>query len=102
NKNFSQQGYLVPNVPVSSIENKPSAWKPIGAIQDYMLATAITQITGVPVSGAVKPSSVPRSVFSAGTRLFSEKEKMKMESVNLGSPDIPLEKLKKVFPQPVQ
>lgn len=87
-KDFVSPGYLVPTEPMTSLENNPSVWKPIGDVQDYLLAKAVSLITGVPVSGAVNANTIPRSAISGykDAKLFGPIDDKLKESVHLNPP----------------
>lgn len=89
---FSTPGYLAPTytMDVTGVEGNPAIWRPIGDVRDYMLAKAISLITGIPVQGVINPdngTSTARSVYGSNrTKLFSDKEKRMMNSVQLQPP----------------
>ncbi len=84
-KDFENPGYLVPDIPVTSIENQPSAWKPIGSTDDYLLARAIAEVTGLPAPASANVNTAPRSVYKFGkTNISSPRDKRLKESVRMG------------------
>ncbi|MGC4232049.1 MAG: S41 family peptidase [Niabella sp.] len=84
-KDFENPGYLVPDIPVTSIENQPSAWKSIGSTDDYLLARAIAEITGLPVPASADVNTAPRSVYKfSRTNISSPRDNRLKESVRLG------------------
>lgn len=84
-KDFEKPGYLVPDISVTSIENQPSAWKTIGSTDDYLLARAIAEITGLSVPASASVSTAPRSVYKFGrTTISSPRDSRLKESVRLG------------------
>ena len=86
-KDFQNPGYLVPDIPVTSIENQPSAWKPIGSTDDYLLAKAITEITGLPAPASANVNTAPRSVYKFGrTNISSPRDSRLKESVRMEGP----------------
>lgn len=86
-KDFISPGYLAPNYPVESIENKPSAWQPIGSTSDYLLAKALSIITGNSTFATTAAGTQPRSVYNlSGRRIYSGKESRLKESVQLMPP----------------
>ncbi|MGJ7030342.1 S41 family peptidase [Niabella hirudinis] len=101
---FSLPGYLVPNYPVTSIENQPSAWKPIGATNDYLLAKAISVITGTPVQAEADPLRLRRAATPWGNYipLSSPREERMKGSVRLNASSnisaIPLQLMKRQQP----
>jgi C-terminal processing protease CtpA/Prc len=83
---FSGAGTLIPTTPVATQENKPSAYKPIGDTNDYLLAKAISLITGIPVSATVN-TTLPRSLYgSKNVKLFGRADEIRKESVLLTPP----------------
>ncbi|WP_346236900.1 S41 family peptidase [Niabella insulamsoli] len=82
---FENPGYLVPDVPVTSIENQPDLWKPLGDKDDYLLAEAISLITGLPAPAASQTKTVPRSVNGL-QKIFSPMDAILKESVQLDQP----------------
>lgn len=86
NKNstsFANPGYLTPDYPIESLENNPSAWRPIGDTTDYLLANTISIITtGKPMS--ISRQSAPKS-SKIPANLFSKKDNLKKESVILNN-----------------
>lgn len=85
---FTNPGYLVPTYPmdVDGIEGDPSKWKPIGSTNDYLLAKAISLITGLPVQATAGTTSL-RSVYgSKRVKLFSPIDNRLKESVQFAPP----------------
>lgn len=88
NNDFSTQGKLIPDVPVTSRENDRTAYKLIGDLSDYLLNTAILKITGVSSVSAAQEETSPRSVYSfplTNQRLYSSIDNLIKESVRLPS-----------------
>lgn len=63
NVDFIATDGLIPDQPVPTQEYAPSLWKPIGDVNDYLLAKAISLITGTPVSTGIKTRSAYSPVF---------------------------------------
>lgn len=89
-KDFEKPGYLAPNYPmdVAGVESDPTLWKPIGTTTDYLLAKAISLITGLPVQSAViakNNGTVPRSAYGKA-KLFSPKDNITKGSVRFTPP----------------
>ncbi|GAB3413620.1 S41 family peptidase [Niabella aquatica] len=88
-RDFEKPGYLIPDIPVTSIENQPSAWKPIGSTDDYLLARAIAEITGLSVPASARVSTAPRSVYKfSNAKIFSPMDNRLKESVHLAPPAV--------------
>lgn len=93
---FTNPGYLAPNylMDVRRIEETPSLWQPIGATNDYLLAKAISLITGLPYQGTTASFDANnlirmRSVYNTGnTRLFSPRDDLKKNSVHFDPPKV--------------
>ena len=84
---FSAAGALIPNYPIESIEGDPSIWKPLGASNDYLVAKAVSLITGLPVAASAPHTTTARSVYQAGAKkLFSPRDNRLKESVQLEVP----------------
>ena len=82
---FSVAGKLIPTVAVNTQENAPSSYKPVGDTRDYLLAKAISIITGIPVAAEV--STVPRSVYASRAKDFtSASDRLARQSVRLQLP----------------
>jgi len=81
---FVDQGCLIPDYPVASQENNPSAWVAIGDSTDYLLAKAISLITGQTIMRSLPLStrSMP-SIKMKDAGLSSPKEERIRQSVNL-------------------
>ena len=73
---------LLPNHPVASQENNTETWKPIGDPDDYLLAKAISLITGKPY--AATRAASPIGMIDNG--LMKEVDKVISESVQVSPP----------------
>jgi C-terminal processing protease CtpA/Prc len=83
---FSGAGTLIPTTKVATQENSPSSYKPIGDTGDYLLAKAISLITGIPVSPAIN-TTLPRTVYgSKDAKLFGRIDGQRKEAVQLTPP----------------
>lgn len=83
---FVSPGHLVPNEVVTSQENDTRNWKQLGDRNDYLLAKAISLITGIPVSGAAA-ATLPRNVYGfRESNLFDPVDARLKESVQLIPP----------------
>ncbi|MCW1735001.1 hypothetical protein [Anaerorudis cellulosivorans] len=80
---FVDQGCLIPDYPVASQENNPSAWVAIGDSTDYLLSKAISLITGQPTQSVpLSTRSIPE-IKMKPSGLSSPKEERIRQSVNL-------------------
>ncbi|MGE9312356.1 S41 family peptidase [Niabella sp. CJ426] len=90
---FTNPGYLTPThlMPVRAIEENPASWKPIGTVTDYLLAKAISLITGLPYQGPVilEANTYVRSVYGSSktTRLYSDRDNRVKNSVHFAPPN---------------
>jgi C-terminal processing protease CtpA/Prc len=82
-KDFLNPGYLIPDYPVSSLENTPSTWVAIGDSTDYLLSAAISLITGQPIAPSVALSRGIPEIKMREADLCSPKEEKIRRSVNL-------------------
>lgn len=82
-KDFQNPGYLIPDYPVASQENSPSTWVAIGDSTDYLLAEAISLITGQTTQSVpLSTRSIPE-IKMKPSGLSSPKEERIRQSVNL-------------------
>jgi len=86
NNDFVNPGYLAPAYPmnVDDVEEDPSIWKPIGDVNDYMLAKAVSLITGLPVQASAQANTIKRSVHSM-KRISNPADRLK-ETIRFTAP----------------
>ncbi|GAB3026807.1 hypothetical protein GCM10027051_34540 [Niabella terrae] len=80
---FSEAATLVPDIKITSQENDPSYYLPLGDTEDYLLATALDEIKGTPLVAkqrAVTPAG-GRKIGVAPARIFSKKDQLLTRSV---------------------
>lgn len=92
NKSFDNQGYLAPDYAMDSEEYNPETWVPIGDTKDYLLAKAISLITGQTLSAT---RSLPAKQM-IDANLFSPKDEVTKESVNLDNVRLTPEDVKEI------
>lgn len=66
-KDFMSDGGLIPNEPLKSQEYNTETWKPIGDVEDYLFAKAISLITGkAPAAPALQRVSRRKNLIGTG------------------------------------
>lgn len=82
NRDFSNPGKLVPDVPVVSRENDITVYKPLADPTDYLIAASLSKMSASLVSGAQYTPTPPRTVTALKpANLFVAKEALFRESV---------------------
>lgn len=82
-KDFINDDGVVPNHPIKSQEYNTETWKPIGNVEDYLFAKAISLITGKPYNIAVTRSNLKEY---ADPKLFSPRDQILKEAVIIDKP----------------
>lgn len=85
-KDFVADGALIPNHPVESQELGTETWKPIGHEEDYLLAKALSLITGKPYKSAPLRSASSKRFVDSGLR--SPAEEASRRGILLDSPGL--------------
>lgn len=94
--NFLNPGYLIPDYPVTSLENDPASWVAIGDSTDYLLSVAISLITGQPIAPSVALSRGIPEIKMREADLCSPKEEKIRRSVNVDNIPFTSTNLKKL------
>jgi C-terminal processing protease CtpA/Prc len=94
NTDFMATNGLVPDYPVESQEYNTVTWKPIGDVNDYLFAKALSLITGITANNATsltRSTAVPQ-LKEAG--LYSPMESIYRDAVIIDNPKLlpPMEK----------
>lgn len=87
NIDFIATDGLIPDYPVATQEYAPNLWKPIGDVNDYLLAKAISLITGAPVSSGIYTRSANYPVFQNANK-YSDLENILHNGVIIDKPNI--------------
>lgn len=91
NKDFIATNGLIPDYPIESQEYNTKSWKPIGDPDDYLLAKAISLITGSPYPPAAAAESQTKSSSMQqlkSANLFSPTEKVFRRGVIIDNPKL--------------
>lgn len=94
-KDFVTDGALLPDYPIKTQEYDTENWKPIGDVNDYLFAKAISLITGKPYPAAALRSASDKQFIDAG--LYSPSENVLRKSVIQDNVDIKPEDLQEIM-----
>ncbi len=94
-KDFINDGALIPNYPIETQEYNTETWKPIGDVNDYLFAKAISLITGKPYTAAVSRSASDKKMVDA--ELYSPTENILKRSVIQDNMNIKPEELQEIL-----
>lgn len=90
NKDFISTNGLIPTHEIQTQEYNTGTWEPIGNVNDYLFAKAISLITGMPYTSSTRASKVTPFKEAA---LYAPIEEIFLNGVIIESPGItPLEK----------
>ena len=96
-KDFINDGTLIPNYPIETQEYNTETWKPIGDVNDYLFAKAISLITGKPYDTAFLRSTSNKKLIDAG--LYSPTENILRKSIIQDNVNIKPEELQEIMTQ---
>lgn len=85
NKDFIATNGLIPDHPITTQERNTVTWKPIGDINDYLFAKALSLITGKPYTTTTRSFN---NVQLRETNLYSPMEEVFRSSVIIDNPKL--------------
>lgn len=85
NKDFMATNGLIPDHPIESQEYNTETWKPIGDVNDYLFAKAISLITGKPYQASTRSAAI-RQFKDAD--LYSLIESVTRQAVIIDNPNL--------------
>lgn len=85
-KDFIADGALIPSYPIETQERSTETWKPIGNVNDYLFAKAISLITGKPYNVARVRNASDKHMIEA--KLYSPTEELSRRAVILDNIDL--------------